>query len=92
MAKIRKFARNIDPLGRITLPKEILRNSNVPDGALFLIDVVDGKIVLTLAEAACFKCGISENLMIIDGAAVCRDCAIQISESLERSDRVCTRP
>ncbi|MEA5134628.1 MAG: AbrB/MazE/SpoVT family DNA-binding domain-containing protein [Candidatus Fimivivens sp.] len=71
---MKQFARNIDDLGRVVLPKEIRRANNIDTGDLLAIEVVPAGILLTPMKACCVICGSTNNLVTVHDTAICRDC------------------
>ncbi len=71
---MKPFARNIDDLGRIVLPKEIRKANNLDTGDLLAIEVVSAGILLTPMKACCVICGSTNNLVTVHDTAICRDC------------------
>ncbi|MDD4492840.1 MAG: AbrB/MazE/SpoVT family DNA-binding domain-containing protein [Eubacteriales bacterium] len=71
--------RKIDPLGRVTIPKELRRKYGISDKTLLSISELDDKIVIQKAVPACKLCGseqdVDEHLM------VCAVCSIRIKNN-----------
>lgn len=82
--KLRAPIRSMDPLHRITIPSEILKSNNIPDNAQFYIEVVGPGILLTPRDINCMVCGAENDLMVVDGMAVCRGCAKKIGAAVRR--------
>ncbi|KAF5039116.1 hypothetical protein DSECCO2_547280 [anaerobic digester metagenome] len=82
---MKPFARNIDDLGRIVLPKEIRRANNINTGDLFAIEVVSAGILLTSMKACCVICGSTDNLVTVHDTAICGNCVAAASEVLENA-------
>ena len=73
--------RNIDSLGRIVLPKSMLKDMGINNRTLMQIDRIDDKIVISPAQECCKWCRSQENL--IKGFPVCRNCAERVSDLLK---------
>ncbi|ACX51637.1 transcriptional regulator, AbrB family [Ammonifex degensii KC4] len=76
--------REIDELGRVTLPAELRRSLGWGPGTpleLF-IDEAKGEIVLRLYEPGCLFCGRVDNVFEFRGKKVCRDCFAELEKLL----------
>lgn len=70
----------IDELGRIGIPKPLLKTLGINGRTEMQIDIIGEKIVLTKAENICKWCGTQKE--IIKGFPVCRSCAQKVSDIL----------
>lgn len=73
--------RNIDSLGRIVLPKSMLKDMGINNRTLMQIDRDGDKIVISPAQECCKWCHSTEDL--IKGFPVCRSCAERVSDLLK---------
>ena len=71
-------SRQIDPLGRVVLPKDMRRALNLHENDLLDIVLEGNAIVLTKSTCACALCGATENLIAIGKGYVCPACREQI--------------
>lgn len=72
------FARNLDSVGRIVIPKEMLMANNLSAGSLLYIKVTPEGILLTPADEMCAVCGSTADVLDITGINICRSCAQKI--------------
>lgn len=72
------ITRPLDPLGRITLPKEIRRSFDMKTGDALEIYTEDNSIVLKKSKVSCIICGNSENVVEFKERCVCVSCIAQI--------------
>jgi len=75
---VKQFARNLDNLGRIVLPKEICKANGIDPGDLLEITVISDGILLTPRKAYCSVCGAGGNLLQVGESAICADCAHEV--------------
>lgn len=75
--------RNIDEMGRIVLPKNMLLDMGIHGRTLMQVERADGCIVIKEARLRCKWCGTYDNL--IEGFPVCRSCAERVSDLLKLS-------
>ena len=71
---MKSYLRNLDPLGRISIPKEILSANLIEDDTLFLVKAVPEGILLVPAEGVCVLCGEAEDLLETGADFICRSC------------------
>ena len=71
---IYKTYKPIDPVGRIVIPKDFRDALGFREGEDLLIEVKDGKIVLSKAEHTCVFCEKTSKLMSYMGKTVCENC------------------
>ena len=77
------MTRRIDELGRVVLPKEICRNLRLETGDQIEIEVVPAGILLSPVKSSCGICGSTENLLVLDGAAICESCARRLADIMK---------
>ena len=77
------IVRRLDSLGRIVIPKEIRRTHGIEADDPIEIFTEDDKIILRKYQRGCTLCGSMDNLIDVDGVAICRKCAGEIAEALE---------
>ncbi len=73
-SKMTGIVRNIDSLGHIVIPCEILRALNMKSGDYFEFFEDDDKIVLQKLQEKCVFCGTSKNLLVFRKKMFCRKC------------------
>ena len=75
MMKSTGFVRQIDPLGRIVLPRDLRKSLelNERDSVEFFLD--GNTIVIKKYQASCIFCGNAEDLISFKGKCVCPSCA-----------------
>jgi transcriptional pleiotropic regulator of transition state genes len=66
------ITRPLDPLGRVTLPIELRRMQNITEGDLLEVYVDGDSIILKPVKDKCVICGSTEDLIKVDGIAICR--------------------
>ena len=66
--------RQIDELGRITLPIELRRTLDIEEHDSIEISMEDDAIVLRKYEPSCTFCGGTRDLRSLRGKNVCRSC------------------
>ena len=71
----------IDELGRIGIPKPILKALGITGRTKMKIDIIGERIMLTKADNVCKWCETEENL--IEGFPVCRNCAEKVADLLK---------
>lgn len=81
------IVRNVDPLGRIVIPKEIRNNFNLQINdpvEIFVND--DDEIVLKKYEPACIFCDGTEDIVVYNGKQICKHCVTRLSDALSKID------
>lgn len=68
--------RKIDPLGRVTIPKELRNKYAITDNTLLNITELNDKIIIQKAMPACKLCGSEQN--VDESIMVCKNCSLQI--------------
>ena len=77
---IHKSYKAIDNLGGIVIPKDFRRELDLVEKDNVMLELQEGRIIITKAEPSCVICGSTENLMPCKGKYLCRDCAKDISK------------
>ena len=72
------IVRNIDDLGRVTLPKELrdIRGIKADDPVDIMVD--GDMICLRKHVPGCTICGGTEQLLDVNGIKICRDCGVKV--------------
>ncbi len=73
------IVRNIDNLGRITLPIELRRNLNMECGDPLEIYTQGETIILKKHENSCVFCGNTKKVNAFKGKNICDDCKSDLS-------------
>lgn len=71
---IYKTYKPIDPVGRIVIPKDFREAVGFSEGEDLLIEVEEGRIVLSKAEQTCIFCENTSGLKSYKGKTVCENC------------------
>ena len=66
--------RNVDPLGRVVIPKEIRKVLGINEGDPLEIAKVNNDIVLRKYSKGCIFCGSEKNVKDFNNVPVCRGC------------------
>ena len=74
------IVRNIAPLGRIVIPKELRKTFVLDTGTPIEIFVADNGIFLQKYETACTFCGSTENLIRYHNRWICTTCKDEIAK------------
>lgn len=72
--------RQIDELGRITLPIELRRSLDIIEHDSIEISMENDAIVLRKHESCCVFCGGTLDLLTLRGKQVCRTCRELLTE------------
>lgn len=77
------IVRNIDDLGRVTLPMELRKVRDIKEGDPIEI-YVDGDVICLkpAVKKKCFVCGTTEQLLEIDGLHICQKCGYKIIDKI----------
>ncbi|MCR5653663.1 MAG: AbrB/MazE/SpoVT family DNA-binding domain-containing protein [Ruminococcus sp.] len=78
---IYKTYKPIDPVGRIVIPKDFRDAVGFREGEDLLIEVEDGRIVLSKAEQTCVFCDRTAGLRSYMGKTVCENCIKHLTNS-----------
>ena len=68
------IVRKVDELGRIVLPKKMLKNLDIQSGDEVEIFSEGERIVISKYTPACIFCDSSEQVFIYNGKRVCAKC------------------
>lgn len=68
------YIRQIDPQGRLVLPKEIRDRMGIVVGTPLRLAIDGNSVVMKIASPACFFCGETENLTGLKEKYVCTSC------------------
>lgn len=75
------IVRNLDQLGRITLPKELRKTFGIKEGDPVEIFTENESICLRpVGQAVCMACGGTDDLIEKDGKHICHDCLLEFAE------------
>ena len=74
--------RRIDMLGRINIPREMLRRLNIPFGRLMEFSTDGENIIVKKSSCCCAFCGSIEELKDVKGTRVCGPCVEEIKEGV----------
>ena len=66
--------RNVDPLGRVVIPKEIRKILGINEGDPIEIVKVNNDIVLRKYSKGCIFCGSDNEVVEFNGVLVCEGC------------------
>lgn len=75
MMKSTGIVRQIDPLGRIVLPRDLRKSLNLNDHDSVEFFLEGNTIVIKKYLPTCIFCGNAENLVSFKGKCVCPSCA-----------------
>ena len=73
------IVRNVDPLGRVVLPKELRELLFIKIKAPLEIYYEDDRIILKPYLPLCVFCGGSEDLKVLNNKKICSDCRTNIT-------------
>ena len=74
------IVREIDELGRITLPIEMRRTFGIEKKDPIEIYVEEDKIILKKYSPSCLFCGESDGVIFYGGKYICKDCLEKIKK------------
>lgn len=66
--------RKLDDLGRVVIPSEIRKELNLNIGEQLIVEVKEGKIIISPLEKVCRCCGSKATVTILD-ISLCKKCA-----------------
>ena len=72
--------RNVDPLGRVVIPKEIRKVMGINEGDPMEIVQVNNDIVLRKYSKGCIFCGSDNEAVEFNGVLVCSECRKVLSK------------
>ncbi len=77
------IVRNLDPLGRIVIPKEIRSTFSININDPVAIYVNDNEeIILKKYEPACIFCSHTDDVVLFNGKQVCKNCIELLKQTL----------
>ena len=82
MTPVRGIVRKPDPLGRLVLPRALLRLADISAGDLLEVLLDGDRIVLRKRQSGCVFCGKEDNLIPHRHCKVCRDCVHALARNL----------
>lgn len=68
------IVRNVDPVGRIVIPREMRKILDINIGAPLSISVVNNEVIIRKYKKGCIFCGSEEELIEYNDACVCKKC------------------
>jgi transcriptional pleiotropic regulator of transition state genes len=82
------IVRQLDPLGRVVIPKELRNTMNLNEDAGLEIFTDGDTIVLRKYTPGCTFCGNVDGKMInFGGQLICKDCGSKILDALEKEQK-----
>lgn len=72
------IVRKVDELGRIVIPKELRRTSDIAEGDPLEFYVEGEQIILKKYEPNCIFCGQADEIVNYKGKNICRKCLEEI--------------
>ena len=76
------IARPVDRLGRIVIPKSIIKQLDIKNGEKLDIYLEGTRIILEKTIKRCVSCGSEENLAACGDIILCFDCADRILKNI----------
>lgn len=76
------IARPVDRLGRIVIPKSIIKQLDIKNGEKLDIYLEGTRIILEKTIKRCASCGSEDNLAACGDIILCFDCADRISKNI----------
>lgn len=75
------ITRKIDPLGRISIPKELRRKMGIKENETSVeILVEDDMVILRKYEPACIFCGEAKDVINFKGKNICKSCLNELKK------------
>lgn len=68
------IVRQMDPLGRIVIPKELRRTFSIDEGDSLEIFTEGEQIILKKYQPSCIFCGEAEDVVDYKGKKICKHC------------------
>lgn len=68
------YIRQIDPQGRLVLPKEIRDRMGIVVGTPLRLSIDGNQVIMKIASPSCFFCGDTEDLITLKEKHVCSKC------------------
>lgn len=78
--KVSGIVRNVDPLGRVVIPKEMRKILGINEGDLIEIVKVDNDVVLRKYSKGCIFCGNDKDIREFRNIIVCDGCKKALSK------------
>ncbi len=79
--------RNIDPLGRVVIPKEIRNIFNLKvDDPIEIFANDQNEIIIKKYEPACIFCSGTEGVVLYNGKQICKHCVAKLTDILSDED------
>ena len=72
--------RNVDPLGRVVIPKEMRKVMGINEGDPIEIVKVNNDIVMRKYSKGCIFCGSNEEVVEFNESLVCKECKKALSK------------
>ena len=73
--------RNVDPLGRVVIPKEMRKVLGINEGDPLEIAKVNNDIILRKYSKGCIFCGSEKNVKDFNNVPVCSGCRKSLGEN-----------
>ena len=73
--------RNVDPLGRVVIPKEMRKILGINEGDPLEIAKVNNDIILRKYSKGCIFCGSEKNVKDFNNVPVCSGCRKSLGEN-----------
>lgn len=79
--KVSGIVRNVDPLGRVVIPKEIRKVLGISEGDPIEIVKVDNDVVLRKYSKGCIFCGNDKDIREFRNIIVCDGCKKDLGQA-----------
>jgi transcriptional pleiotropic regulator of transition state genes len=79
--KTEGIIRNVDPLGRVVIPKEMRKVLGINEGDSIEIVKINNDIVLRKYSKGCIFCGRDKEVVEFNGIVVCGGCKKALGKS-----------
>ena len=81
MARKAGYVRDIDPLGRLVIPKQYRKEMDIPEeGGTVVVTCTNGVVTVAKAEKSCIFCGETLELTEFKNRSVCLTCLAEINK------------
>ncbi|MCU7380474.1 AbrB/MazE/SpoVT family DNA-binding domain-containing protein [Clostridiales Family XIII bacterium ASD5510] len=74
--------RKLDPVGRIVIPRELLKTMEIKSGDPVEIFTDDNQIILKKYEPGCLLCGDLHAVKKVGNRLICKECLKMLQEEL----------